>query len=319
MYRIARYFNLSENFSVDQEVMVRTKNGWVDGVVKRINGKSVSWSNSQGQMGTNNIEDVRPVEVKDLRDRYFKSNSKYSKFYVPFEEIKSSDKALFLGYNGKGIWVPKKLIDGVWPKKFDYPNTPTTGYQISLLVYFDEDKQKFFDDYAKYIHEQVSSKKKDQYQKYLVNNKQLLSDVTKVVKHVYKQIGSDIIEPQIDWINYETNTFDIDGLWQIRCDNGSIRAIKAVLDDKTFDLSPDNVKNDTLERRMFYAAISKKLKTETAEHFKKVLETELKQLESSKDDYADYSDDHRTWKAEQLRKDLANKIEKFLDYLSKLA
>jgi len=317
LYRVSSFWQLNESIQVDQEVMVRTKSGWTDGTVKKINGNTVSWSNSTGQMGSNNISDVRPVDVKDLRSRYFKSKSKISKFYVPFEKIKSSEKALFLGYNGKGIWVPKKLIDQVWPNKFDYPNTPRDGYQISMLVYFDDDKQQFFDDYAKYIHDQMKVKKDANYKGYLQSNKQLLSDVKKVVNYLYKAVGSEITQPEVEWINYDEYTFNVEGSWQIKCNNGSIKAIRATIASKTFDLSPENIKTDTLERRMFYAMLSKHLKTDTAETFKETLEEQFKDLENQKDSYADYSDDGRVWRAEQQRSELARKIKAFLEELSK--
>jgi hypothetical protein len=316
-YRIANYEQLNESFTIDQEIMVRTKSGWTDAVVKKVSGNIVSWSNSQGQMGSNNIKDVRPVEVRDLRNRYFPSNMKFSKFYVPFEELKSSEKSLFLGYNGKGVWVPKKLIDNIWPNKFDYPNTPRTGYQISMLVYFDEDKQKFFDDYALYIHQQMKAKKVSGYKGYKEGNRQLQIDVTKVVKHIYKMIGCDIIDPVVEYTDYETYTFNIDDIWQIECRNGSIRAMRAHVKSKTFDLSPDNVKTDTLERKMFLAWLSKTFKLETAETFKVILQELYDDLEKQKDPYADMSDDGRVWRAEKQRSELASKVKSFLEELNK--
>lgn len=320
-YKVSRYNqlleSLNESFHIDQEIMIRTKNGWVYGIVKKISGNIINWSNSQGQMGSNNISDIRPLEARDLRSIYFKSNPKLSNFYIPFEVIKTTEKSLYLGYNNKGIWVPKKLINEVWPNKFDYNNTPRDGYNISMLVYYDDDKQKFFDDYAMYIHSQVKNANDIKYKAYLKANRQLLDDVIRVVNYFYKMVGAEY-KPSVDLINYDTYTFNIDDNWQLDCGKyGSIRSITAKIDETTFKMTPENVKEDTLERRMFLAALSTHIKLETSETFKSILEDELEILEKQKDTNSDYSDDSRIYKSEQNRLETANKIKAFLQSLNK--
>jgi len=314
MFKIKRYNSLNENYEIGQEVMVKTQKGWTDAVVKNKKLNTIYWSNPQGQMGASNVKDVRDVTVKDLRDRYFISNSKFSKFYVPFEVIKETEKAYFLGYNGKGIWSPKKLVDNIWPKKFDYPNTPRDGYQISMLVYLDEDKQKFFDDYALYIHEQVRKKKKESYQHYKQGNKQLLEEVKSVVKYVYELLKMNR-EPEVSWINYQDYSFFIDKTWKIQARSGSIKHLTFYVGDQNFDASPENVKNDTLERRMMLAKLSKALNSPIKSQLKKMIVDQLEEVKKSKDSYAEYSDDGRVWRAEQNRAQLEYKLKNFLEKL----
>ena len=209
------------------------------------------------------------------------------------------------------------MINDHWPNKFDYPNTPRDGYNISMLVYYDEDKQKFFDEYAKYIHDQVKKAKDIKYKHYLQSNRQLLDDVTKVVNYLYRIAGAEY-KPVVDLIDYDTYTFSIDGTWQLDCSKyGSIRSITAKINDKSFKLTPENVKEDTLERRMFLAALSKCINLDTAETFRTILEDELENLESQKSTDADFSDDSRVYKNEQNRLELSNKLKKFLEDLNK--
>lgn len=308
---ISRYNFLNESLEVGQEIMVRTASGWSEAEVKKISGNTVYWSNKQGQMGSKNVNDVRPITTKDLRDKYFQSNSKFSKFYVPFEVIRETEKAFLLGYNGKGIWVPKKLIDQVWPNKYNIPNVPRDGYQISMLVYFDKDRQVFFDNYANYIHEQNRVKKTDKYQGYLQGNRKLLSEVKEVVKKIYIELGLKR-EPLVEWEHFDTCTFKIDNRWKVVAKGCSLNGLTFEINGSTFDASKNAL---SLERRMMLVKLAKNIKAPTFEKLKAELVSEYESTKKSEDKYADYSDDRRVWKAEQLRKELEHKLKTFLNSL----
>lgn len=305
---------IKESFTVGQDIYVSTKDGRVMATIKNIKGKNVYWSNEKGQMGMSNIEDIIFLDKKNLKDIYFKSSPKLTKFLIPFDVFKETEKAYLLGYKEGKIWVPKKSVYQIVPNYFaDIPNIPKNGYWLSYMSYFDDDKLDFFENYAHYIHQQKKLDSEEKYKKYKEKNDKLFSDLKKVVKYLYNLISEQ--PPELDWINfekYEIQTLDSVNII-FNCWMGDIEQIYATIDNIKFDLKPENVKNNTLERRKFLTLLAKKLKNSNYKKLLFELEKEYHNTEIKKDDTYMYSDDSRAYKTAIQEIEKIKNLKHFLD------
>ena len=307
---------INESFNIGQDVYVMTKDGRIVATIKKIKGQHVYWSNEKGQMGMSTLKDVIVLDKSNLTHLYFKSSPKLTKFLVPFEVLHQTEKAYLLGYKNGKIWVPKKNVYDIIPGVFsDIPGVPKDGYWISYNTYYDDDKKEFFENYATYIHNQKKKDAETKYKFYKQQNDKLLDDLQKVANHLYNLINKE--NPDLEWLDFDTykiHTLDAANV-NFKCWNRDIQKISANIDSFKFDLKPENVKNDTLERKMFLTILAKKLKNSNYKKLLFELEKEYHNLDIKRDDSFMFSDDARAYKYGSTDADLAKKLETFIKSL----